>query len=211
MVMSSGAKNRVPTDAMHASAVALAKKEPAVVAPGFRSPGSSRRLLFPVLGLLCGILGLTGCAGYQLGTAATPGFTTLFVAPVGSDVILPQARAELTTRLREAFIRDGRVRLTASPDEADAVLRVSVARYGRDVVVSRTDDTGLGRRFDVTLQARASLLSNRRPEPWFTDRVLDVRRGAMADDGLVPAEHQLMPLLAASLADEAVRAVLDTW
>jgi hypothetical protein len=165
------------------------------------------RLLSSVLCLLC----LAGCAGYQLGTAASPRFATLFVAPVGSDVILPQARAELTTRLREAFIRDGRVRLAESAAEADAVLRVTIASYGRDVVVSRTDDTGLGRRFDVTLQARASLLSNRQPKPWFTDRVLEVRRGAMADSGLVPAEHQLLPLLGESLANEAVRAVLDTW
>jgi hypothetical protein len=184
----------------------------------FRLPSSVLRLLlrlavaFGVGGsaALC-VLCLTGCAGYQLGTGATPKFTTLFVAPVGSDVILPQARAELTTRLREAFIRDGRVRLTDSAEAADAVLRVTIASYTRDVVVSRTDDTGLGRRFDITLQARASLLSNRQPQPWFTDRVLEARRGAMVDSGLVPAEHQLLPVLGESLANEAVRAVLDTW
>lgn len=172
-----------------------------------RPPASVLRLLSSIV---CA-LWLTGCAGYQLGTAAKPQFTTLFVAPVGSDVILPQARAELTTRLREAFIRDGRVRLTDSAESADAVLKVTIAGYSRDVVVSRTDDTGLGRRFDVTLQARASLLSNRQPQPWFTDRVLEARRGAMADSGLVPAEHQLLPILGESLATEAVRAVLDTW
>lgn len=185
------------------------------VSPSVLPPPASRlRPLAFVLRLLscvvC-VLWLTGCAGYQLGTAATPGFTTLFVAPVASDVILPQARAELTTRLREAFIRDGRVRLAASAESADAVLKVTIAGYNREVVVSRTDDTGLGRRFDVTLQARASLLSNRQPQPWFTDRVLEARRGAMADSGLVPAEHQLLPILGESLAQEAVRAVLDTW
>lgn len=168
---------------------------------------SALRLLSSVACVLC----LTGCAGYQLGTAATPKFTTLYVAPVGSDVILPQARAELTTRLREAFIRDGRVRLTDSAAAADAVLQVTIAGYNREVVVSRTDDTGLGRRFDITLQVRASLLSNRQPQPWFTDRVLEARRGAMTDSGLVSAEHQLLPLLGESLATEAVRAVLDTW
>jgi hypothetical protein len=189
-----------------------------LVPSAFRPPSSVLRLLLRLavaLGVsgtsfLC-LLALTGCAGYRLGTGATPKFTTLFVAPVGSDVILPQARAELTTRLREAFIRDGRVRLTDSAESADAVLKVTIANYSREVVVSRTDDTGLGRRFDVTLQARASLLSNRQPQPWFTDRVLEARRGAMADSGLVPAEHQLLPILGESLATEAVRAVLDTW
>lgn len=165
------------------------------------------RSLLSVLCMFC----LTGCAGYRLGTGVEQKFATLFVAPVTSDVILPQARAELTTRLREAFIRDGRVRLTADAGEADAVLRVAIAGYGREVAVSRADDTGLGRRFDVTLRTRATLLNNRGAQPWFTDRVLEARRGAMTDDGLVPAEHQLLPILAEDIATEAVRATLDTW
>lgn len=174
-------------------------------------PASGFRLLPAVLGLLLSVLCLTGCAGYRLGTGTEPKFATLFVAPVGSDVILPQARVELTTRLREAFIRDGRIRIVASAEEADAVLRVTIADYRRDVVVSRTDDTGLGRRFDITLQARATLASNRQAQPWFAHRLLEARRGAMVDDGLVPAETQLLPILAESLAGEAVHAVLDTW
>lgn len=169
---------------------------------------------FSVLRLLSSVLCLlwfTGCAGYQLGTGTTPKFTTLFVAPVASEALIPQARVELTTRVREAFIRDGRVKLVANADEADAVLQITVSGYNRDVAVSRPDDTGLARRFDITLQARASLLNNRAKDAYFTDRVLEAKRGAMTDDGLVPAEYQLLPILGESLATEAVRAVLDTW
>lgn len=169
------------------------------------------RPLLSVLGLLASVFCLTSCAGYQLGTGTTPKFATLFVAPVKTEALLPQARVELTTRLREAFIRDGRVKLVASAGEADAVLQVTVSGYNRTVTVSRPDDTGLARRFDVTLQARASLLNNRAKEAFFTDRVLESRRGAFTDDGLVPAETQLLPILGESLADEAVHAVLDTW
>lgn len=172
-----------------------------------RLPSSGFRLLIAALA----ILGLAGCAGYQLGTGSVPKFATLFVAPVKTEALVPQARAELTTHVREAFIRDGRVRLVNSPAEADAVLEIVVAGYHRDVAVTRPDDTGLARRFDITLQARASLLNNRGPQPWFTDRVLEARRGAMTDDGLVPAETQLLPILGETLASEAVHAVLDTW
>jgi len=161
--------------------------------------------------LLLAAFGLTGCAGYQLGTGSAPKFATLFVAPVKTEALIPQARAELTTRLREAFIRDGRVRLVNSAAEADAVLEIAIAGYQRDVAVTRPDDTGLARRFDITLQARATLLNNRGQEPWFTDRVLEARRGAMTDDGLIPAETQLLPILGETLATEAVHAVLDTW
>lgn len=169
------------------------------------------RLLSAVLCLLASVLCLTGCAGYQLGTGSAPKFATLFVAPVKTEALVPQARAELTTRLREAFIRDGRMRLVNSAESADAVLEVTVAGYKRDVVVTRADDTGLARRFDVTLQARATLRSNRDKSLYFTDRVIESKRGAMTDDGLVPAETQLLPILGESLATEAVSAVLDTW
>lgn len=183
--------------------------------PVLRSPSSVFRLLLRLaVGFGVGgssVLWITGCAGYQLGTGATPKFATLFVAPVVTEALIPQARVELTTRVREAFIRDGRVRLVNSPDAADAVLEITVTGYDRAVAVSRPDDTGLARRFDITLQARATLLNNRAQAPWFTDRVLQARRGAMTDDGLVPAETQLLPILGETLAAEAVRAVLDTW
>ncbi|MFZ5494736.1 MAG: LPS assembly lipoprotein LptE [Verrucomicrobiota bacterium] len=174
---------------------------------GPRSPLSGILLLSAVL---CA-LSLAGCAGYQLGTGATPRFATLFVAPVKTAALVPQARAELTTRIREAFIRDGRVRLVNSAETADAVLHLTIAGYNRTVAVARADDTGLARRFDITLQARATLLDNRTRGVLFTDRLLESKRGAFTDDGLVPAEDQLLPILGESLATEAVHAVLDTW
>lgn len=169
------------------------------------------RPLSALLWLLTVVLGLTGCSGYQLGTGPAPRFATLFVAPVTSEALVPQARVELTTRLREAFIRDGRVRLSSSAEAADAVLQVTIARYGRTLAVSQPTDTGLARRFDLNLQARATLLNNRAQDPYFTDRLLETSRGVFTDNGLVPSEYQILPVLAESLADEAVHAVLDTW
>lgn len=171
---------------------------------------AARRLLSFLCPLVAACL-FVGCANYQLGTDAVPKFATLYVAPVRTDVLLPQARVELTTRVREAFLRDGRVRLVNSAETADAVLELVIAGYQREAVVTRSDDTGLARRFDITLQSRATLRNNRGTEPWFSDRLIEARRGAMTDDGLVPAETQLLPVLGDVLAREAVQAVLDTW
>ncbi len=154
---------------------------------------------------------LAGCASYQLGTGSSRKFATLFVAPITSEALLPQAQVLVTTQLREAFIRDGRLTLVNSAESADAVLSVTLADYRRTVAVSRPDDTGLARRFDVTLQARATLLDNRTKQPYFTQRHLEATRGVFTDSGLVPSEYQALPLLAESIAGEAVHAVLDTW
>lgn len=169
------------------------------------------RLLPSVLCLLCSVLWFAGCAGYQLGTGSAPKFSKLFIAPVTSGALIPQAQVLVTTQLREAFLRDGRVTLVNSADAADAVLQISLASYGREVAVSRQNDTGLARRYDVTLQAHATLTDNRSKQAVFTARPLTAQRGVFTDGGLVPAEYQTLPLLAELLAREATHAVLDTW
>lgn len=168
----------------------------------------------PWLVIACAALCLvlpTSCANYQLGTGAKTKFATLFIAPVSSKVVIPQAQALITTQLREAFIRDGRISLTDSADSADAVLTISLTGYDRTVAVSRADDTGLARRFDVTLQAQATLEDNQSKKPYFAARPLRATRGVFTDSGLVPAEYENMPLLAEQLAKETVHAVLDVW
>lgn len=152
-----------------------------------------------------------GCASYQLGTGSTKKFATLYIAPITSEALMPQAQALVTTQLREAFIRDGRVTLVNSAEAADAVLSVNLVSYSRTVAVSRPDDTGLARRFDVTLQARGTLMDNRTKQPYFSQRALDAKRGVFTDSGLVSSEYQALPLLAELIANEAVHAVLDTW
>ena len=182
---------------------------PAGSAAGSRTARFLRFL--PLVSVLAVGLGVAGCAHYQLGTGSEPKFSSLFIAPVASDVLVPQSRALMTTAIREAFLRDGRVALADSAAEADAVLQVRLVGYDRAVGVSRQDDTGLARRFDVTLRAVATLSDNRTKQTHFSDRPLAAKRGVFTDSGLVPAEYQLMPLLAELLATEALQAALDTW
>lgn len=164
--------------------------------------------LMPVLGV---VIAFAGCANYQLGTGKAPKFSTLYIAPITSEALIPQAQALVTTQIREAFSRDGRVSLVNSAQAADAVLQVTLTSYDRIVSVARSDDTGLARRFNVKLHARATLTDHRTKQVYFERRPLAVERGIFTDSGLVPAEYQGLPLLAEQLAGETVHAVLDTW
>lgn len=169
------------------------------------------RFLISAIGLSLAALGLSGCAGYQLGTGSSPKFATLYVAPVTTEALIPQARELVTTQVREAFLKDGRVKLVDSPTEAEAVLHIALTGYDRVVAVSRPDDTGLARRFDVSLRAAATLTNERAKEAYFTRRPLTATRGVFTDSGLVPSEYQALPLLAEQLAKDVAHAVLDTW
>lgn len=161
--------------------------------------------------LLGALLGLTACSHYRLGHEGSLRFQTLHVSIVASETVVPQARGLVTTEIREAFIKDGRVRLVDSAGDADATLVVTLDNYARAMTVARADDTGLARRFEVTLGAKARLVDNRTKQDLFASRPLIAKRGVFTDSGQLQSEYQGLPLLAADLAAQAVKATLDTW
>jgi hypothetical protein len=178
-------------------------------APISRCTRMTPRLLL-LAGLAAG-LGLAGCAHYQLGTEGKLAFTTLYVEPVANRTLLPQAQAIVTTQLRAAFLRDGRVTLVNSAADADATLTVVIKDYRRDMTAVREDDTGLARKFAVTLEVACTLRDNRSGKVLFADRPVSVHRDAFTDGGQLQSEYQLLPLLAAALAQQVAHTVLDVW
>ena len=168
--------------------------------------------------LLALLLG-TGCGHYRLGTGVDTDFKTLYVAPVENSAALPQGVALISTQIRDDFLPDARLRLVNSAAEADATLSIRLTTYQRDVATVLPNDTGLARKFELSLSATATLTDNRAHRPLFANRPLAVRRQAYTDDPRAPnqfgqqrhSEYQALPLLAASLAESAVSAVLDRW
>ncbi len=151
-----------------------------------------------------------GCAHYRLGSGGVPSFRTLYVEPVANKTMLPQAREIVTTRLREAFVRDGRVALANSASEAEATLVVTIADYHRDVAAVREGDTGLARKFDLVLGVDCTL-RQRDGKVLFENRRINAKREAFTDGGQLQAEYQTVPLLAEALATKVTHAALDVW
>jgi hypothetical protein len=163
--------------------------------------------------LLLGLVGLllSGCSNYRLGTGGQLSFRTLYVAPVVNESNLPQAVAIVSTRLREEFLNDPRIILVNTPEDADATLTVSLVNYSRLSQTRQTVDTGLSRKFDVTLDAEATLRDNRDNKLIFENRKVQATRQAYVDSGQLQAEYQNVPLLAETLAKNIRAAALDIW
>jgi hypothetical protein len=163
-----------------------------------------------------------GCSHYQMGAGPAPSFATIFIEPAKNKTTLPQARELVSTMVREAFIRDGRVELVDRQADADASLQVTLVKYKRDNAANREDDNGLARKFTLRLTATCSLRDNRTGRMLFDGRQIDVQREAFLDNGLglVPfgtsndqlqSEYNTLPLLAELLSDRVTHAVLDVW
>ena len=184
--------------------------------PRCRASSSGAFVFFPraraalILGLI--VLGLgAGCSHYQLGTDTKLAFTTLYIEPVANETLLPQAQALMSAQLRERFARDGRVSLVNSADGADATLKVSLNVDEHNVATVREDDTGLARKFTVTVGAVCTLRDNRAQKNLFENRPVSTRRDAYTEGGKVQADYQTLSLLSESLAERIAHAVLDVW
>lgn len=172
-----------------------------------------------LLVVLAAVFGLSGCANYRLGTSGQLAFRTLYVAPVVNEQSnLPQAVALVSTQLREAFLRDSRVILVNTPEEADATLTVRLVNYTRDSRARQSGDTGLSRKFDVTLDAEVSLRDNATKKDLFTKRKVRAGREIFTDPQAIngqgqqlQAEFNNLPLLAETLAKNIRGAALDIW
>jgi hypothetical protein len=171
--------------------------------------------------LACAFLA-QGCASYRLGAGPAPSFETLYIEASKNKTTVPQSRALVSTMLREAFIRDGRVTVVDSSADADATLEVTLVKYLRNNAANREDDNGLARKFTLHLRASCRLRDNRTGRMLFDGRIVEVQREAFADNGLgsVPfgtsndqlqSEYNTLPLLADALSDKVTHAVLDVW
>lgn len=167
------------------------------------------RLFFPLLFALLVSVSFSGCARYQLGTGAKLGFRTLFIAPVASETLLAQGRSQVSLRLREVFLRDSRVELVSSEEQAEATLQLTLKHFGREARVSRADDTALARKFALSLTV---LLELRQADGRvLLSRELLVQRENYIDSGQLQSEYEMLPQLAEQVAQQALHAVLDTW
>ncbi|TVP80965.1 MAG: hypothetical protein EA353_02550 [Puniceicoccaceae bacterium] len=184
-------------------------------------PSVSR--LYACLLLSIGFIGLLGgCKSYQLGNPAELTFQSIYVKPVQNDSYAPQAQALLSSQIRDAFIRDGRLALATSEEAADVVLLVNLTDYRRRAASRSRQDTRLGTDFDLTLEAELALFDQNKGSYLFQRRKLSERSnayaqnpyaapGAPASQGFIQSEYQAMPRLTRGLAQKIADEVLSPW
>ena len=169
------------------------------------------RLLIATVALGGVMLAAAGCTHYQLGTGKAPAFRSIYLEPVANRTLVPQSQAILSTRLREAFLRDTRVQLLNSAAAADTSLTIAISDYRRDIAAAREGDTGLARKFNLTLTATCTLRDNRAGKNIWEKRPFSAVREIFTDSGQLQSEYEVVPLLADLLAAQILHATLDTW
>lgn len=175
-------------------------------------------MLFSVLALAFCI----GCKSYQLGHPAELPFETVYIQPVKNDSFAPQAQALISSQIREAVIRDGRVTLVADKKNADVILAVTLRDYTRQGGARRQTDTAVATNFDLTLEAVVDLYDQENESFLFESRIIRARTTAYLDNpynaaaapatqGFIQSEYDTMPRIARDLGRKIADELLSTW
>jgi len=175
--------------------------------------GFKRNFIYLAFLPFCALPFFLSCGQYSLGPLAAPPFRTLFVEAVVNDSLAPQAAPLCSASLREAFLGDGRVKLTNSSEAADAVLSLRLTNYRRRVASYRSDDTARANAFEITLEGEVSLSDNRRDgKTLFAKRsVKGVAFLGWDDPKASPEGRQPLAAAIRSLSIETVSMALDAW
>lgn len=117
-------------------------------------------LFLRVSAIVCGVLFLSNCTGYQLG-ATKPvqlvGIDSLYVPLMQNDSLFVRAEAVGTNTLVDALTRDGSYQI-ATVDRADAVLRTTLKAITYDQVRSSRLDSLRSEEIDMTVRVRWTIL-----------------------------------------------------
>lgn len=163
--------------------------------------------LIAILGAV-GLL-LQGCAHYQSGSGAVLPFNSIEISPVTNNSQAPQVTQVLNHDLRETFIRSGKVQVENS--DAQTRLVVDLIGYDRETIATNSQDTGLARKYAITLTANCSLLDLTREAPYFSNRKVRATLDVFLDSGQTQAETQAIPLLSKKLSEAIATEVLQVW
>jgi hypothetical protein len=152
----------------------------------------------------------SGCLGYRFGRSAELPFRTIYVAPPVNASLAPQTAPLLGSVIRRELDRSGEVRISEDPN-ADAVLEITLRVLEREISADRADDTGLARKWRLTLSAECTLRDPKTGEVYMEKRVIPAFDEVYTDSGQTAAEHQNMPVLMTRLGEAITREILSTW
>lgn len=152
-----------------------------------------------------------GCQHYALGTTAQLPFERLYVAPVVNRSLAPQTQSLVSEQLIQQLMRDPRLTLVSNPENADAILEVTLIEYTRNVGATSTQDTYLGRMFELNLIASCTLINTADNSAYFSERLVSAEASSLADGGFQSNEYQTMPSLARDLAARIARQTTAVW
>jgi hypothetical protein len=155
---------------------------------------------------------LGGCAGYHLGPSngLAAREQSVYVEPFVNDTIQPRLEDDITRAIRSGLQREGTYRVGHKRD-SDIIVQGVIKTYSRRGLAYDPGDLVTVRDYDLVAVAHVTALE-RGTGRKVLDQDVAGHTQIRANDDLLSAERQAIPLLADNLAKQVVDLLADgTW
>lgn len=142
-------------------------------------------------------------------TIALP-FKSIYVQPVKNNSFAPQAQVLLTNQLMQGFAEAG-IPVKKNPEDAGAILQVTLEHYKSYVAATKSADTFLGNSFHIDFLARVTLTGHEGGNIYLCNEPVSAEITALASEGTQEIIFHDMPALTQKLADNIKDLVLSPW
>ncbi len=154
-------------------------------------------------------LGLLGCSSYKLGTYHDPGFKTIFVENLRSEVDEPGLENLVSTTIVRQIQKDGTVQVT-NLEDADVILRghinefeMTPVRYSHSNEITPTEA-------NMTIGITYTLTRKKAKESFYRGHATGTTSLFIGSD-LQSDKRQGVPLAAEDLGRKVVSQFVDAW
>jgi len=153
---------------------------------------------------------LNSCAGYRLGSMLPPDIKSVHVPTFINKTDEPLVDVETTQATIEQIQLDGSLKI-AGPDDADAVLEVTVYDYNLSPIAFRSDRVTQTDEYRVNLTAQILLKRRVSGDVVVEDPAVMGETTFLVTGDLTSAKRQALPEAASDLAKDIVERMVEAW
>ncbi|MFH0907889.1 MAG: LptE family protein [bacterium] len=156
--------------------------------------------------------GLSGCAGYHVGSMLPPDIKTVYVPTFVNKTREPLLEVETTAAVLEEIQNDGSLQL-ANKEDADAILDVTLTHFSLDPVSYRRESSTKTAAREYRLTITVSYMLRRRADDSIVSEAPSVSGDAVFEliGDLSSSKLRGIPLTSTDLAHKIVERLVETW
>ena len=156
--------------------------------------------------------GLSGCAGYRVGSMLPPDIKTIYVPTFVNKTKEPLLEVDTTAAVIEEIQKDGSLKL-AGKDEADAILDVTLINFTLDPVSYRRESSNLTAARQYRMTITVSYMLRRRSDDSIASEAPAVSGDHVFDliGDLSSSKLRDLPNASADLAHKIVERLVESW
>ncbi len=166
-----------------------------------------------VLAAVLSAWGVSGCAGYRLGSVGgknIQGITSIYIPMVHNLTLEPQMESPTTTAIIRAFDQDGTLK-TAASDASDAELTVTIVGVNKQQLQTEYLDVSATTQVKIVIAAQVTCINRRTGKKIVDGVTVEGANSYFINRDQVEAERQALPVAEQDLAKHIVALIVEGW